>query len=69
MAQLFRIKCPSCNEVQDIPANGPCKKCNTNIVLPEDGVIAFVFQKTFIKTRAIAVHDVLDTILFFLRDL
>ena len=39
MAQLFRIKCPSCNEVQDIPANGPCKKCNTNIVLPEDGVI------------------------------
>ena len=39
MSQLLRIKCPSCGEVQDIPANGPCRKCSNALVLPEDGVI------------------------------
>ena len=39
MSQLLRIKCPSCGEVQDMPANGPCKKCNNALILPEDGVI------------------------------
>ena len=36
---LLRIKCPSCGEVQDITANGPCRKCSNALVLPEDGVI------------------------------
>ena len=39
MSQLLRIKCPSCGEVQDVPANGPCRKCSNALVLPEDGVI------------------------------
>jgi len=39
MSQLLRIKCPSCGTVQDIAANGPCQKCSTSLVLPEDGVI------------------------------
>lgn len=39
MSQLLRIKCPSCGTVQDLAANGPCQKCSTALVLPEDGVI------------------------------
>lgn len=39
MSQLFRIKCPSCGNVVDVPANTTCVKCNNPLVLPEDGVI------------------------------
>lgn len=38
MSQLLRSKCPSCGNVEDIPANGTCK-CGTPLILPEDGVI------------------------------
>lgn len=39
MSQLLRIKCPSCGTVVDVPGNSACKKCNNNLVLPEDGII------------------------------
>ena len=38
MSKLFRIKCPSCQNVTDIPGNQKCK-CGADLVLPEDGVI------------------------------
>lgn len=39
MSNLLRVKCPSCGNVVDLAGNGPCAKCNNQIVLPEDGVL------------------------------
>ena len=39
MSKLFRVKCPKCGTVQDLPGNGPCWKCHVMIGLPEDGLI------------------------------
>lgn len=39
MSTLLRFKCPKCGKVQDVPGNGPCRKCGIMINLPEDGVI------------------------------
>ena len=39
MSKLFRVKCPKCGKVQDLPGDGPCWKCKTMIGLPRDGVI------------------------------
>lgn len=39
MSTLLRFKCPNCGRVQDVPGNGPCRKCRVMITLPPDGVI------------------------------
>ena len=39
MSTLLRFKCPKCGRVQDVPGNGPCRKCGVMITLPPDGVI------------------------------
>ena len=38
MSKNFRIKCPGCGNVVDIPGNTTCQ-CGTPLILPEDGVI------------------------------
>ena len=39
MSNLLRFKCPKCGKVQDVPGNGPCRKCGVMVTLPPDGVI------------------------------
>ena len=39
MSDSFRVKCPNCGTVQDLPGDGPCWKCKTIIGLPRDGII------------------------------
>ncbi len=39
MSTLLRFKCPQCGKVQDVPGNGPCRKCGVMVTLPLDGVI------------------------------
>ena len=39
MSKLLRFKCPNCGKVQDVPGDGPCRKCGVMVTLPQDGVI------------------------------
>ena len=39
MAIKYRIKCPSCGEIQDINVNCPCKKCGGMLNAQNDACI------------------------------
>ncbi len=39
MAIKYRIKCPSCGEIQDIDVNCPCKKCGGMLNAQNDACI------------------------------
>jgi len=39
MSLLYRVKCPFCGKVEDLPDSGPCRKCRNPIQLPGDGII------------------------------
>lgn len=40
MSSLYRIKCPACQKVVDIPSNQKCT-CGADLILPTDGMIQF----------------------------
>ena len=48
MAKRFRIKCPNCGELSNLPGNAPCPKCGAPISVETQGAIALYRMGSFV---------------------
>ena len=39
MAKVYRMKCPTCGNVQNVNASGPCKKCGAQLNVEQPAAI------------------------------
>ena len=47
MANIYRMKCPACGEIQNMKASGPCKKCGNQLIAEQPAAIALYRMGNF----------------------
>lgn len=52
MARTYRVKCPKCGEVINLPGTAPCPKCGTPIDVALPGLIQIYRMGNFIGSMA-----------------
>ena len=48
MAKKYRVKCPKCGEMLNLPESGACKKCGTLIDVHQQGTVALYRMGNFV---------------------
>lgn len=48
MALTYRVKCPTCGKVQNLPRSGPCVDCGETLKVNQQGAIALYRMGNFI---------------------